>query len=295
MNKWLLSGIAILVLIFSARYVVDLQNENAAIEKKLVDDRNRIDHLKLVVAEDERKLDMQNLEGRRRLENLNELIVAKQKDLQGVEARLETLKKNPDLSKAKQDAVADLKLQKDKIDSLENHIRSLDESIKNLKSESHDDESKFEERFRNQDTNLGTSIKAAEDTLRALEIELKAIKIIRNDPVAINERNTKVQEIVNQKTYLSDLRRQKRELVSQHAIQKNNLNSSLTADQSQVNNQIVTLRTQLKDEKARYDLLDKTLKSFANSEQGIRNQTKFLQDQKQVLEREISELKTSNH
>lgn len=292
--KWLVSFIVIAVVGFGARYIVELKKENQEIARKLSDNHSRIEHLKGIVAEDERQLDKSNMEQNRRIENLNQLIVAKQKELQMLDDRILALKQNPNSAKAKQDAQADLKLSKDKLDMFQNQIHPLEQSKNNLKFESHDDQAKIEDRFRTQDNTLNYQVKGAEDALRSLENEYKSIKIVRKDPVATNEKNSKSQEIANQKNYLSDLRRQKRDLVYQHSIQKSEVSAGLNADQNQVEQQLVALKAQLKDEKARFDALEKTLKSFSNSEDGIRNQLRGLQDQKMTLQKEISELQASH-
>ena len=294
MNKWALAIVGLIFAAFATKYIVDLRKENGAIAQKLIDEHARMALLKSKVAEDERKLDMSSLEEKRRLENLKQLIVAKQKELQTITERISALKQNPDAAKAKLNAEADLKAQKDRVDTIQNQIKPLEQTKNNLKTETHDDQQMIEGRFRNQDTNLNYQLKNAQDTLRALEDELRAIRVIRKDPVAINEKNSKAQEVVNQKAYISDLQRQKRDLNTQHAIQKNNVNTSLSADQSQIDQQILNLKTQLKDESARYDVLNKNLKSFSNSEEGIRNQLKTLEAQRQSLQQEISDLQATH-
>ncbi len=277
-----------------AKYVVDLNKEKSVIEEKLKTERTRVEYLKRSVEADERKLDMTNLEEKRRKENLEQLILAKKKELENVDTRINELKQNPDVGRAKQDADADLKLEKEKVDTIQNQIKSLEQSKGNRRNESHDDQRMIEERFRTQDANLNYQIKAAEDTLHGLENDLRAIKIARKDPIATSEKASKSQEIVNQRAYISDLRRQKNDLSGQHAIQKNNLGASVNADQGQLEQQITGFKNQLKVEKARYETLDKTLKSFANSEEGVRNQLKILDQQKQSLQREISDLQASH-
>lgn len=294
MKRWVLGILIFVAGAATYKYIQNLKNEKVLSERKLAEDHLRIGNLSKSLAEEERKLDLKQLEDKHRNENLEQLILAKKKDLQNLDEQIKGIRQNPNNLKAKTDAESDLKLERDRIESLNNQIKNLEKMKSGHQVESKEDQQIIEDRYQSQMNNFKYQIRLVEERLRVLEAELGAIKVRKKDPIAVNERESKAREIAQQKVILSQWRVQESDLNRVHSNEKADLKANIGSDQSQIDSQLLGLRNQLKEEKTRFELADKNLKIFSSSADSMKEQIKNLETQRQALQREITDLQTTH-
>ncbi len=294
MKRWVLGILIFVAGAATYKYIQNLKNEKVLSERKLAEDHLRIGNLSKSLAEEERKLDLKQLEDKHRNENLEQLILAKKKDLQNLDEQIKGIRQNPNNLKAKTDAESDLKLERDRIEGLNNQIKNLEKMKSGHQVESKEDQQIIEDRYQSQMNNFKYQIRLVEERLRVLEAELGAIKVRKKDPIAVNERESKAREIAQQKVILSQWRVQESDLNRVHSNEKADLKANIGSDQSQIDSQLLGLRNQLKEEKTRFELADKNLKIFSSSADSMKEQIKNLETQRQALQREITDLQTTH-